>query len=78
MACLFFRIFVQYKFKFTNESKVTKVDKEIFLLDTDQERPIFCFYLRPWKVETAIRTNQACKVKQGRLFFKKKINYYCF
>ena len=46
--------------------------------DIVQEAPLFRFYLRPWKVETAIRTTEACKVKQGRPFFKKKIHYLCF
>ena len=52
-------------------------NKGIYLLDIDQERPIFRFYLRPWKVEYTIQTNEACKVKQGKLFYnKQQLNCY--
>ena len=36
----------------------------IYMEDTEDERPLFNFGLRPWKVETSIRTNKACYEKQ--------------
>ena len=82
MACLYFRIFTKYELElnqaevytnhrleksFTHKSKVSRRGLGIFSLTTDKKAPSFRFYLRPWKVETAIQTNEPCKVKQGRL-----------
>jgi len=37
----------------------------IYMEDTEDKRPLFDFYIRPWKVEKTIQTDEACGIKLG-------------
>jgi len=37
----------------------------IYMVDTKDKRPLFDFYIRPWKVEKTIQTDEACGKKLG-------------
>ena len=43
--------------------------------DTKIERPLFKFRLRPWKVQKAIQSTEACRKKHGKKYSQKKQNW---
>ena len=41
----------------------------IYMINTEDERSLFTFHLRPWKVEKSMQTEVVCGKKQGTCTF---------